>query len=783
VVIADLTPRVLATKLFTARTMADVEQVIASVGEHRWHPVGDQPGNYGPVNAINEPSDALVEKITNAMDAILELEVQVAGHTDIDSPRAVADRLLGVPRGHLEFLSDREQRRSLASRIVVSMRDGDQTDEPTIVIEDAGIGQHPDEFPNTLVSLNRNNKRDKFYLIGAYGWGGSAALAFSKVAIFISRRDPRVLENQSDDVGWTIIRYNDLAHERTSKTGVYEYLVVDNGSGELAVPRLGAAYLPTDRRDWSGTVSTLVGYKIGRGTARSAAFLGSTSLRNVCNALLFDPVLPFMVREERERYVKKNPRNAQGVIVVGNAARLAELEAKRRLGGDGAEDDDQDEDAKEAREVGVIHRWSYHAPLPSGGVVTVRYWVMGESKKYKKDWQPTRSYVSPDQAVTLTHNGQRHAAWSRDFFEQSGYTSLSKAIVAQVDADDLDWVEKRDLFATTRDRLKQTDMAQTLRTKVKDALREDPWLKDEEKRRRTRALGQESKEQAERIQKMLARAISAYREGDVDLFKKVWSSNPEFPLFEDQPLLEPQRPEGEPPLPDEPAEYYETPTFVRVVNAPVRVPAGGRTVVRLHIDAPDDYFDTGVGEFLPLITRGADLFKIEGYSSLRNGIMRCTISAKGAAPGDRGRIIFTVTRGDDLPITDDTDLQAQEPPQPRAKPAGKQPGKEHGPPVLPCRRHQWPDLGFDETTVAKLAPDPDDPALYTIFVNWDYPAVDQKLLSEKKFDEELASNYKEGFVAAMGFLVWLQHQQGAPINHEELARAAQVHLFTAFMNN
>ena len=31
------------------------------------------------------------------------------------------------------------------------------------MIKDSGIGQHPDDFPVTLVSLNRENKREKFY--------------------------------------------------------------------------------------------------------------------------------------------------------------------------------------------------------------------------------------------------------------------------------------------------------------------------------------------------------------------------------------------------------------------------------------------------------------------------------------------------------------------------------------------------------------------------------------------------------------------------------------------
>jgi hypothetical protein len=544
--------------------------------------------------------------------------------------------------------------------------------------------------------------------------------------------------------------------------------------------------LPPVRQQWFGTTCTLISYDFGRTIARSPAFLGQNSLRNICNALLFDPVLPFLVREERSKYVKKNPKNAQGVIVVGNAARLAELASKQRSpkirSSEEDEHDDLDEDAREAREVGVVHHETYKATLPTGGTAVVRYWIMGESQKYKKDWRPTRSYVPPEQAVTLTHNGQRHAAWSREFFEGIGYASLGKSIVAQVDADNLDWSEKRQLFATTRDKLKQTNVAQALREKVDTALRQDDWLRGEEKRRRMRALGRESKEQAERIQKMLANAITAFQQSNVDVYRKVWSSNPEFPVFSDQPLVDPQPPWDFPGDVREPVTYTETPSTVHVLNAPLHIPAGGRAVVRLLVDACDGYFEERGGGFFAIVTRGGDFFRVEGYSSLRDGIMRCTVSAKDASPGDRGRVVFTVTRPDALPIADDAELVADEPPRARAKPVGKQPGKDQGPPVKPCHRESWRDYGFDETTVAKLIPELDDPTLYTIYVNWDYPPLDEKLLNEKRLDEEIASSFKERFVAAMGFLVWLQHQAGAAISNEELARAARVHLFSAFVS-
>src|SRR5207302_11456575 len=102
---------------------------------------------------------------------------------------------------------------------------------------------------------------------------------------------------------------------------------------------------------------------------------------------------------------------------------------------------------------------------------------------------PTSNYIAPEQAVTLTPYGQRHAMWTRELFDGIGFTSLGKAIIAQVEADELDWVEKWQLFNSTRDQLKKTDMALELRELVRKALLEDPFLQGEEKKRRERALG------------------------------------------------------------------------------------------------------------------------------------------------------------------------------------------------------------------------------------------------------------------------------------------------------
>jgi hypothetical protein len=64
---------------------------------------------------------------------------------------------------------------------------------PTIDVIDDGIGISPEDFPGTILSLQRANKIQKWHLI--FGQGGASTLSFSDYAVIISRHcsNPRGL--------------------------------------------------------------------------------------------------------------------------------------------------------------------------------------------------------------------------------------------------------------------------------------------------------------------------------------------------------------------------------------------------------------------------------------------------------------------------------------------------------------------------------------------------------------------------------------------------------------
>jgi hypothetical protein len=96
----------------------------------------------------------------------------------VPTPAAAAAELFGIRNGVTEP-TDAERER-LARLCTIALRDSDHAKKrPTISFRDLGIGLSPSEMPNTILSLEENNKLKKPYLHGIFGKGGSAACVFS----------------------------------------------------------------------------------------------------------------------------------------------------------------------------------------------------------------------------------------------------------------------------------------------------------------------------------------------------------------------------------------------------------------------------------------------------------------------------------------------------------------------------------------------------------------------------------------------------------------------------
>ena len=180
-------------RLFEIRSPSEVEEFLQSIGKQanwNWCPLGGRQANAANVETTEEPGPGIVERIVNAIDAMLELAYLTNGRSEAPaSPRSAADKYFGLSGGTFAFLDeDRSLLNSLAPNIKVEAYESGVRKTLSVSVLDKGIGQHPEDLPSTILSLGASNKISKHYVCGAYGQGGSSTFAWCQYSIVISRR-------------------------------------------------------------------------------------------------------------------------------------------------------------------------------------------------------------------------------------------------------------------------------------------------------------------------------------------------------------------------------------------------------------------------------------------------------------------------------------------------------------------------------------------------------------------------------------------------------------------
>jgi hypothetical protein len=377
-------PAPLSTDIFTINTedevrawLRDVDRAVHGI---TWTPVGGIDNNVHTVEVASDPALALVERPTNSIDQLLDLRALELGET-APTPHAAAKRWWGVPAGGLAELSDLE-RRTLADQIRVELYESGVVDRPTVLIQDQGTGQHPDDFPSTLLSLLASNKKSKTHVMGVYNAGGSASYKFAKYGIVISRLAPSLLGSRPDEVGLAVVRYNPLDPD-AFKSGVYEYCIGNDGK----ILRLDVSELPNGLP--YGAYIKLIEYLLPKYSR--AAHEPKNSLWHLFHAALPDPALPFRIIENRTgRFpgIRGTPerRVVSGLLYLLGMKGVADYADVRTV--------DLGSDA---------------------GKIVLRYFVLNEGRD-------PEYYTTSAQGLTVTLNGQRQVA--KDRFG-SGVTSNS----------------------------------------------------------------------------------------------------------------------------------------------------------------------------------------------------------------------------------------------------------------------------------------------------------------------------------------------------------------------
>lgn len=194
--------------LFNSENEDEVEKVIETNAQvfqqTNWYPLGGDESLFGVIeNQQASPIPALIEKITNSIDAILTRKCYEAGiePTSSSAPKSMEEAIKTFLPNSKQW--DLPSFRKIQSESIQIIADGPRMDTSLIIYDD-GEGQHPEDFEKTFLSLLRGNKNKTHFVQGKYNMGGSGAL------VFCGRKRYQLIASKRYDgtghLGFTIIR-------------------------------------------------------------------------------------------------------------------------------------------------------------------------------------------------------------------------------------------------------------------------------------------------------------------------------------------------------------------------------------------------------------------------------------------------------------------------------------------------------------------------------------------------------------------------------------------------
>lgn len=551
--------KTLFEELYLASKESEVSEIIeknpAIFKQDNWVPIGQNDSNFSIIeNQQSNPIAALVEKVTNSIDATLMkrcLEKEINPKSK-DAPKSMDEAIeLFFPDSKNWDLNT--FRRKQAEDIQI-MADG-PTRESSVIIYDNGEGQHPKDFDSTFLSLMKGNKNEIHFVQGKYNMGGSGAI------VFCGNKGYQLIGSKrfdgSGQFGFTLVREHPLSKDEleVKKNTWYEYLKINGEIPAFDIIELDLKLL--NRNFKTGTIIKMYSYQM-KGISGFAQDLNQS-----LNEFLFKPVLPIYTIDTKERY----PNNKVLETTVFGLQRRLEDE----------KDYVEDWFSEEYEDVlfGKMKVTCYVFKAKQDGKT---------AKETKADIQ--RRYFKNNMSTLFSMNGQVHGHYTSEFITRSlKFNLLKDYLLINVDCSKMKYEFRKDLFMASRDRLKDGDKADELRNFLRKKLLKSKL--DDINKRRKDSIGLESEDTSELI-KSFAKNLSK----DSDLFKLLQNTL----KLEEKVKEKPEKKEsnGKSEREQKPFKPERFPSFFKLqhkANNPIPVPIGGEKTLKFETDVEDHYFD------------------------------------------------------------------------------------------------------------------------------------------------------------------------------------------------
>lgn len=649
-------------------------------GDADWQPLGQMENNYGVVeNQAGAPIPALVEVIVNSYDAVLMKRFHEHAKTTDPDPESddlpmfdgqyeARDVLLSGEDEHVELRADGSK----------------PTDEDIInfTVIDNGCGQPPERFEDTFLGLLEPGKykQDYPFLQGQYGMGSTGVLQFSggRSYKFICS----AAASKPSQWSWSLIRQN-------REKGRYEYLTI-NGD----IPQFDGS---VENRS-HGTFVKMYDYQLN---VTKTIITGDTRFQKRLERYLVDPPFPLHLKDTRYDKTTVPERTSPGLLArIEQYDQLVEQDYNIRYNFENErlnirdirvitfKDDDQIEKLVEADAATTRNKSRF-----VGG---------GEHR---------------EMAVLYTVNGQTHGNEGETFItNRCKKPRVGKDTLVLIDFSDLAGTDMVDLFQPTRDRIKRSEIGNTLRDGVEEALSENEWLIEEEDRRRQKLSSEESDE-------ILDESLRSILEEDPDLQRYFESGDK---ASADTPAQE-QAPYTPPDVPDtfEIINSYDPKGNHEFYNADeegtysLDIPVNRIRQVRFYLNAPNDYFKKGGTGGELRVNPTSDVVQ---WSNLNRGILTLGLTAPSSyEPGDVLTLIFNVTRPEKEPLCQRVQVEFTPEEEPASSGSSSERSNGSGglslPNITRVEEDDWERHEFDEQDIVRIATAGDTVSDMDIYVN------------------------------------------------------------------
>jgi hypothetical protein len=697
-----------AVKLKDADSPEEVKNILKNGFFHNaeWLALGDMENNYGVVeNQAGAPMPALMELIVNSYDAqLMKGFHELAGTTDPDPETDDLPEFESQTEAREELLDENEDTVTLRA-------DGFKPSEQRLInftVIDNGCGQPPGEFEDTFLGLldPGKYKQDYTFLQGQYGMGSAAVLQFCEYKFICS-----AAASDSGKWGWSIVQQN-------KDKDRYEYLTIDGDIPTFEGTIESQAY---------GSFVKAYDYKLN---VTKTTIAGDKRFQKRLERYLVDPPLPLNLHDTR----------------------YSEGFAERQTGGLRSRIQKYDELLEES------YSTTYNFDNDRLGIRDIEIFTFKDDDKIdelnKEDEITVRNknrFVGGgehrDMAVLYTVNGQTHGNEGKTFLtNRCKKPRVGTDTLVLVDCSDLAGTDMVDLFQPTRDRVKRSEIGNSLREGTEDAIENDEWLIKEEERRRQRLASDESDE-------ILDESLQSILEEDPDLqrfFESGDKATADVPAEGEAPYNPPEVPDTFKIIKTyDPSGDHEFHNPEEDGRFSLEVPVNRTRQVRFYLNAPNDYLtDEGQGELM--IRPTTDAVK---WSNLNKGVQTIGVTAPNDYnEGDVLTLILNVTRPDDEALSQRVNIEFTE--EHEAKTRSGDPPEPTGsaglslPNINRVKEKKWGSHDFDEHDIVRIATAGDSISDMDIYVNMHASAV-RRFLQSRNLRESGKEFVQERYVVSV----------------------------------